>query len=50
MNMAGVLKEAGMLTQGPTLDSQCKLNISSFLSGKIGWWFIYVWVWVAGQR
>ena len=30
--MAGVLQEAGMLTQGPAPDPKCKLNISSFLT------------------
>ena len=32
INVAGVLQEAGMLTQGPAPDPKCKLNISSFLT------------------
>ena len=32
INVAGVLQEAGMLTQGPAPDPKYKLNISSFLT------------------
>ena len=32
INVAGILQEAGMLTQGPAPDPKCKLNLWSFLT------------------
>ena len=32
IDVPGVLQEAGMLTQRPTADLKCKLNVSSFLT------------------